>query len=262
MNLWKTSETIIIAIFYLVDTYCCDLPQHVQSKLHPSEIVTLALLFRLKGLSYRRFHAWVMSTGLFPKLPNYSRLNRLFLHYQPTVQVLSQNEAVENLAIVDSTGCEVVHPIREKRSSKDWIGKNKSKGRWYVGQKLTIMVDALGRILNWETLPANAHDTRFNDVFQGAPEEVLADFGFKSKDNHPDWLTICERGERNDRMVVESIFSLLKRLLHLDKLRGKTEKGFNMAVSGILGVYNLLLELNAKQGIMSKHPSIAHFCIL
>ncbi len=260
--MFKSSTEIILAIFLFVENLTCDLAQHPQSKLHPSEIVTLALLWRLKDSSIRRFHIWAQFTGLFPNLPDHSRLFRLFQHYKPTIEVLAQSWSQEHWAVVDSTGVELIHPIRQGRTVQNWHGKNKSKGRWYVGQKVAILVSPSGQIMNWECLPANAHDTWFENVFEEHPCIVLGDFGFKRAKGHPDWLVICQRGECNERMVVESAFSQMKRLLGFDKIRAKTKAGFELAVTCIVALFNTLLELNSRLGIEYKHPAIAHWCVL
>lgn len=51
--------------------------KHSQANLFPSEVVTLALL---KGTGPRPFYRWLLRdwTGLFPGLPERTRLFRLF----------------------------------------------------------------------------------------------------------------------------------------------------------------------------------------
>ena len=44
-----TTEHLIIAIFCQVDHTIGHLPKHSQAKLYPSELLTLALLYALKG---------------------------------------------------------------------------------------------------------------------------------------------------------------------------------------------------------------------
>ena len=48
-----TTEDIIIQIFCLVDDQMKDVPKHSQAKLYPSELVTIGLLFALKGGHFR-----------------------------------------------------------------------------------------------------------------------------------------------------------------------------------------------------------------
>ena len=44
-----TTEDFIIELFCRIDDAMRDLPKHPQAKLYPSEIVTLGVLFALKG---------------------------------------------------------------------------------------------------------------------------------------------------------------------------------------------------------------------
>lgn len=44
-----TTDDIILHIFCLVDDGLPDIPKHPQAKLYPSELVTIGILFSLKG---------------------------------------------------------------------------------------------------------------------------------------------------------------------------------------------------------------------
>lgn len=255
---------LIIQLFVLVDSYCSDLDQHPQSRLHPSEIILLALLQRLKNMSLRRFWYWAKMTGLFPHLPHFTRLHRLFQEYRDVLKVLGQNLQDRQWLVVASKICELIHPIREKRHPHEWRGKNKSKGRWHVGVKVAVLLNERGRIVNWEILPAQAHDTWFNEIYNvmAEGERVLADTGFKSKDDHPEWIHICKRGENNQRMIVESLFSQLKRLTQFERPNVRSVKGLETCYNAILALAELLMELNEQLGIKTRHPTLAHFFTL
>jgi hypothetical protein len=255
---------VIIQLFVLVDSYCSELPLHPQSKLNPTEIIVLALLKQLKSMSIRRFHKWVQGTGYFPELPDYTRLHRLFQHYREVLKVLGQNLQQRQWLVVDSKVCELIHPIREHRRPQSWRGKNKSKGRWHVGVKVAVLLNERGRIVNWQILPAHAHDTWFDTIYEPMEphERVLADFGFKSKDDHPEWIHICQRGEQNERMIVESFFSQLKRLTSFERPNVRSLKGLETFYNSIMALAELLMELNDRLGIDYKHPKLAHFFIL
>ena len=60
----------IIALFCRVDEVIGDVPKHSQANLYPSEVVTMALLFALKGVGPRAFYRWFSRDyrPLFPKL--------------------------------------------------------------------------------------------------------------------------------------------------------------------------------------------------
>ena len=54
-----TTEDIILHIFYLVATSLPAIPRHAQAKLYPSELVTIGILFALKGGHFRAFYRWL-----------------------------------------------------------------------------------------------------------------------------------------------------------------------------------------------------------
>ena len=261
--MFESIEDIVLLLFLLVDQYVGELPQHPQAKLHPSEIVTLALLKPLKGQAYRRFHTWLLLSGWFKDLPDFSRLNRLFKLYKPTIEVLSRQLGDWSWLVIDSTGCEVIHPARENRGrGYDWISKGKSNYRWIVGMKVAVLVSSAGEIVDWAVDTANTHDQHFAGLVEQAEANVLADFGFHKSHGDPDNLVICQRGERNERMVVETVFSQCKGLLGLNDIQAKTREGFELTVATIFALFNILLEANRFLGLPSEKPAIAHFCVV
>ena len=50
-----TTQDFIMTLFCQVDDQMADVPQHPHAKLYPSEVVTLALLFAMKGVGGRAF---------------------------------------------------------------------------------------------------------------------------------------------------------------------------------------------------------------
>lgn len=50
-----TTELIIILIFCYVDDQMRDIRKHPQAKLYPSELVTIGILFALKGSHFSAF---------------------------------------------------------------------------------------------------------------------------------------------------------------------------------------------------------------
>jgi len=70
-----TTEDFISELFYQVDESMTQVPKHPLASLWPSEIVTLGLLFALKGVSNRAFYRWAHRDlrGLFPALPERTR---------------------------------------------------------------------------------------------------------------------------------------------------------------------------------------------
>ena len=52
-----TTEDFISELFYRIDETMKDSPKHPQASLWPSEVVTLGVLFALKGVGNRAFIA-------------------------------------------------------------------------------------------------------------------------------------------------------------------------------------------------------------
>lgn len=79
-----TTEDFINGLFCRVHGVMKDQPKHHQANLYPSEIVTLGLLFALKGVGNRDFYRWLVRDHkyLFTKLPERTRLFRLFATHQ------------------------------------------------------------------------------------------------------------------------------------------------------------------------------------
>ncbi len=86
-----SDEDFTIELFCRVDDKMQDAQKHPQAKLYPSEVVTLALLFALKGVGNRPFYRWVKRNllHLFPNLPHRTRLFRLFNSHRHWTELIS-----------------------------------------------------------------------------------------------------------------------------------------------------------------------------
>jgi hypothetical protein len=49
---------------------------------------------------------------------------------------------------------------------------------------------------------------------------VLSDTGFHAAEGDPSHLTVCQRGEWQDRMLVETVLSMLTLVCHVKKVMG------------------------------------------
>ena len=131
-----TTEEIIIRIFCLVDDQLYDVPKVPQAKLYPSEIVTIGILFALKGNHFRAFYRWLRRDfdPLFGGLPHRTTLSRQLREQQVHTDNLMAQPSVLNVA--DSYPIELLFPIREGRSAAQVGKKGKDKGHWSIGLKL------------------------------------------------------------------------------------------------------------------------------
>ena len=75
-----TPPDFIMTLFCQVDDQMIAVPKRSDATLYPSEVVTLALVFALKGVGNRAFYRWVTRDyqALFPCLPTRTRVFRLF----------------------------------------------------------------------------------------------------------------------------------------------------------------------------------------
>lgn len=243
------TEDFIIELFCRVHDELKDVPKHTQAKLYPSEVVTLALLFAIKGVGNRPFYRWVYRDWrqLFPGLPHRTRLFRLFKSHQPLTERFMAEPTV--LGVIDSYGIELIHPIREGRSPKQIGKKGKSNYRWIVGGKLCLLANQRGRIVTWDCDTANVHDTAFQPLIARFEGEmvVLGDTGFHGADGDPPNFKSCQRGEWNDRMLLETVLSMLTLVCHFKKVMHRVWDYFTARLAYTMAAFNLLVDWNGLQ---------------
>lgn len=259
-----TTIDFITELFCKVDDKMRGVKKHSQASLYPSEVVTIALLFALKGVGNRAFYCWLERDyrPLFPNLPDRTRLFRLFNTHQKWIDLFMGEPSL--LGVADTYGIELIHPRREGRSKQQIGRKGLSNKRWIVGGKLGYILNHLGEVVAWEGSTANAYA---GSVFQEMVESVVdkmvvfADTEFEKKDWHPDNLKICQPGEWNDRMIVETVLSMLTLVCHFKKVMHRKWEYFKSRLGYTMAVFNVLIRWYGlqpdKDGFV--HLSIAEF---
>src|SRR5215207_2257687 len=113
-----TTEEIIIHIFCAVDDGLGCVTKERNARLYPSEVVTIGLLFALKGGRFRAFYRWLKRDydGLFAGLPDRTALQRQLRDQQAHTNHLLAAPSLLN--VVDSYPIELIFPIREGRSQQ------------------------------------------------------------------------------------------------------------------------------------------------
>lgn len=261
-----TTQDFITELFCRVDDMMRDVPKHSQSNLHPSEVVTLGLLFALKGVGNRAFYRWIVRDYLpeFPHLPERTRLFRLFAaHRQWTDRFLAEPTV---LGAADAYGIELIHPIREGRSSRQIGRKGISNRRWIVGVKLCLVVNQWGLAVEWDTETANRKDNIFRPMVARYEEEmvVLTDTGFHTtpaKGGDPSNMKICKPDTWNERMVIEDVFSMLTTVCHIKKLSSRVWAYLRARLAFIVAAFNLLVQWDWLHGPKSDEAGFVHLSI-
>ena len=238
------TEEFIIAVYCRVDEVMGDEPKHPQAKLYPSEVVTLALLYALKGVGERAFYRWLTRDylALFPALPGRTRLFRLFTTHRAWADRFLAEPTV--LGIIDSYGVELRHPRRHGRVATQLGKKGLSNRRWIAGGKLCVVVNQWGRVVAWDSATANVYDATFHPLVARFAEQsiLLADGNFHRKAGDPPNLKVCPRGSWPQRILVETVLSLLTRVCHLKRAGHRLWACFQMHLAFAVAVFNLLAD--------------------
>jgi hypothetical protein len=259
-----TTHDFMMTLFCQVDDEMAAVPKRPDAKLYPSEVVTLALLFAIKGVGTRAFYRWLRRDyqAWCPHVPERTRVLRLFkTHIAWTAQFLA---APTVLGIADSYAREFIPPRREGRSPHQIGKKGKSTHRWMVGGKRCVVLNQWGLVCAWDGATANVHDAHVHPLITqfGETMMVLTDTGFHAKTGDPVHMQVCQRGTWNGRMLVETIFSLLTTVFHGKKVRQRVWGYFCARVAWTMAAFNLLaqwgLEVDDNNFI---HLSIAEFSL-
>jgi hypothetical protein len=244
-----TTIDFITELFYRVDNELGD-AKHPLANLYASEVVTLALLYALKGAGARAFWRWLVRDyrPLFPNLPDRTRLFRLFNSHRHHIDRFLAEPSL--IGVIDSYGIELLHPIREGRSESQIGKKGKSNKRWIVGGKLCYLLNHLGLIVGWSCDTANVYDgSAFQQLVDQVADQmvVFSDMGFEKKDWQPSNLRLCKRGEWNVRMVVETVLSMLTYVCDFKRSRHKVWDYFETKVGFTMALFNILVQWHGFQ---------------
>ncbi len=231
-------------LFCRIDDQLADVPKHSQALLYPSEVVTMAFLFAIKGVGNRAFYRWLTNDGkpLFPKLPERTRLFRLFKsHRSLTERFLA---APTLFGVIDAYGIELIHPIREGRSPAQIGRKGVSNHRWIVGGKLCLVVNKFGLVVAWDCATANVADNTFQPLVRQFEDQmvVFGDTGLHAAAGDPSNLKVCQRGEWNDRMVIETVLSMLTLVSHFKKVMHRVWAYFQARLAYTMAAFNVLVQ--------------------
>lgn len=241
-----STEDFIIELFCRIDDTLQDVPKHSQAKLYPSEVVTLATVFTLKGGHGRPYYRWLNNNWrtLFPNMPERTRLFRLFVSHQHLTERFMADPTI--LGVIDSYGIELIHPIREGRSKKQIGKKGLSNKRWIVGGKLCLLLNKFGLVVDWDFGTANQYDADFHPLVEAVVDEmiVLADTHFHSAQGDPPNLKICPRGTWNDRMLIETVLSMVTTVSHFKKIFHRTWAQFQARLGYMMACFNILVQWN------------------
>jgi hypothetical protein len=237
-----TTVEFITALFSEVDEQMHALPKHPEARLWPSEVVTLGLLHALQGVGNRAFYRWLPSDyrALFPRLPERTRLFRLFRTPQDWTPLCWAAPTVRGG--IATYGIELIPPMREGRRPEQIGRKGLSNHRWMVGGKLWLLLNPWGVSVAWDWATANGAEPTFQWLRRQGEERmlVLSDTACQAAAGDPANLTLCQRGEGEARLLVETVCSRRTLVSHGTQVMprgwayGQARLAFTMAAFNVL----------------------------
>ncbi|HEX2908673.1 MAG TPA: hypothetical protein VHO69_17505 [Phototrophicaceae bacterium] len=241
-----TTELIIILIFCAVDDGLGVVAKERNAKLYPSEVITIGILFALKGGRFRAYYRWLKRDydGLFAGLPERTALQKQRRRHEHRADQLLADPSLLN--VIDSFPIELLFPICEGRSAHQIGTKNKDKGRWSIGVKRCWILNRLGQVVGWHWLPMHQSDQDFLPLVEllRADGIGLADLGFRCKAGIPDNLKLCLKGMWNDRMGIETTFSLLTVVCRAKQMFHRTAHHLQARLAYTAAMFNVLIALD------------------
>ena len=71
---------------------------------------------------------------------------------------------------------------------------------------------------------------------------ILSDTGFHAAEGDPSNLTLCQRGEGEERMVVETVLSMLTLVCHFKKVTHRVWAYFQARLAFTMAAFNVLFQ--------------------
>jgi len=125
-----------------------------------------------------------------------------------------------------------------------------------VGIKLCWILNVFGQVCGWIWNPMNGPDNDFLDVFEEYAEQavILTDWGFRCAQGVPENVKLCKKGTWNDRMVIETAFSLLTVIGNAKKIHHRLEAYLEARLAYTAAMFNVCLRL-----VHQLHPKAPDF---
>jgi hypothetical protein len=106
------------------------------------------------------------------------------------------------------------------------------------------LIDQWGLIVGWACATANVADNTFQWLMQQFDGRmiVLSDTAFHATAGDPANLTLCQRGEWEDRILVETVLSMLTVVCHFKKVMHRVWAYFQARLAFTMAAFNVLVQ--------------------
>ncbi len=121
----------------------------------------------------------------------------------------------------------------------------RSQAGWSIGVKVCWIIKTFGQVCGWIWDGMNCPDQTFLDLLEeyDAQAVILADWGFRCAQGVPANVKICRKGTWNDRMPVETTFSLLTFVCNAKRIFRRVEDYIEARLAYMAAMFNVLLQL-------------------
>jgi hypothetical protein len=101
-----------------------------------------------------------------------------------------------------------------------------------------------GLVVGWACATANVADQTFQWLIRQVDGRmiVLSDTGFHAAEGDPANLKLCQRGEWQDRMLVETVLSMLTLITHFKQVMHRGWGYFHARLAFTMAVFNVLVQ--------------------
>jgi hypothetical protein len=102
----------------------------------------------------------------------------------------------------------------------------------------------VGLIVGWACATANVADNTFQWLVRQFEDQmiVLSDTAFHAAEGDPTHLKLCQRGEWEDRMLVETVLSMLTLVCHFKKVRHRGWAYFQARLAFTMAAFKVLVQ--------------------
>jgi hypothetical protein len=276
------SNDKVIQIFCSIDDFCKEMTQILnenavesdnsikrrnrKSKMSDSEIITIMILFHLKGYRcLKHFYINHVKNHMqsdFPETVSYNRFVELQSKSVLPMVIFLQTCCLGNcsgISFLDSTVLKACHYKREKQNKvfKGIAAKGRGTMGWFFGFKLHIIINERGEIIDFLITQGNVDDRQplkdkaFHDRVFG---KIFADRGYIGKDLFEklfvDGIHLITKIKKNmknalmhiydkillrKRAVIESVNDILKNQCQIEHTRHRSFDNFiTNLISGLI----------------------------
>jgi len=113
-----------------------------------------------------------------------------------------------------------------------------------VGGTRCLLRNQWGLIVGWACAPATVAENPLQWLIRPFDGRmiVLSDTAFHATEGDPSNLTLCQRGAWQDRLLVETVLSMLTLVCHCKKVMHRVWTSFHARLAFTMAAFNVLVQ--------------------